>query len=173
MTISKFSVASVTATIFMAAFSTSTMAEGSLGPDEISRSAIVTITQPGVTGHEIVAEDSLSTSIASETVVARGTVTTSVADSVIGLKWTTGNTVGGMVYAFRLIPRDDGEGNLRIKATSVDGVYLPAGTDLDSVMRLGADGTSASYQIRVIPSGSYPLVAGSYTIGMRAATYIP
>ncbi|MGL5127356.1 MAG: hypothetical protein ACRC7D_04135 [Aeromonas popoffii] len=172
MTISKLRAASVTATIFMAAFSTATMAAG-LGTDVKSASATVILTQPGVTGHELVQVDGLSTSIADNTIVATGTVTTSVASSDIGLQWTTGATINGRGYTWRAITRDGGTEVLRVIAVSstyTDTELTTSGT----TMKVAANAAgNAGYRLKFSNTSGVPLVAGSYIIGMNAATFVP
>lgn len=171
MTISKFSAASVTATIFMAAFSTATMA-GTFGPDVVPATTVVTFEQPGVSGHVLTPQEGLQPSIADNTLVATGVVTT-VANGQVGLRWTTGIQSSGRDYSFRTIQRTDGPATeyLRVNATgvSVDGTYQ------NESLYLTADGAgSATYYIRFSTTGSPgALVAGNYTIGMNAATYTP
>lgn len=174
MTISKFSAASVTATIFMAAFSTSTVAVPSIGTDSITESVTVKITQPGVTGHTLTEVDNLTTSITDGTTIATGAVTTSVENGDIGLHWTTGAYISGQDYAYRSITREGGAEKIRVKVTSLAGSLLGVGNRQDTAMKITANGSDAGYLIKFSTIGGVtPVTAGDYVIGMRAGTYIP
>lgn len=174
MTISKFSAASVTATLFVAAFSTSTMA-ADLGSDVVSATTTVTFAKPGVSGHQLVKQEYLQLSIANNDLVATGSVTT-VADGVVGLQWTTGNYISGRDYSWRSIQRTGGSADetLRVFATSLTGTELSGGNTANGTLRITANSAgSAGYLLKFSNSSGKTLVAGDYVIGMNAATYIP
>lgn len=170
MTISKFSAASVTATIFMAAFSTATMA-GTLGSDVVPATTTVTFAQPGVSVHELTPQRGLQLSITDGTVVATGAVTT-VPNGRVGLQWTTGSQPSGRDYTFRTIQRDDGPATEYLRVKAVGGLSLDSSA---GILYRNADGAgSVAYEIQFSNTGTAAaLVAGSYTIGMNAATYTP
>lgn len=170
MKISKFSAASVTATIFIAAFSTATMA--ALGTEQKPAMATVVIGTPGVSAHSLTEVPGLQvSSVVDNTEIARGAVTTSIPNSTIGLQWSLGDPVTGQTYAWREITREDGTEKIRIVAKTVSGTQLDSyGAGAGAHLRVTATGTSAAYRID-FRTGAGALVAGEYKIGMKASTY--